>query len=102
MLNELKNLFLAGVGSAAYTYEKAVKLIEEMVEKGKITVDEGKQLSEELRKTVIAKKEDIKPINKNDLLSMLKDMNLASKEDISSIKERLTTLENKIKEMTKA
>ena len=102
MINELKNLFLAGIGSAAYTYEKAAKLIEEMVEKGKITVDEGKQLSEELKKTVIAKKEDIKPINKNDLLSILKDMNLASKEDISSINERLNKLENKIEEMTKA
>ncbi|MEY8001522.1 phasin family protein [Clostridium sp. Mt-5] len=96
MINELKNLFLAGIGSAAYTYEKSVKLIEEMVQKGKITVDEGKQLSEELKKTVIAKKEEIKPISKTDLLSILDSMNLASKEDISSINERLTKLENKI------
>ncbi|MCI1945924.1 phasin family protein [Clostridium luticellarii] len=102
MINELKNLFLAGIGSAAYTYEKAVKLIEEMVQKGKITVDEGKQLSEELKKTVLAKKEDLKPMNKADLLSILASMNLASKEDISSINERLTALENKISGMTKA
>lgn len=96
MLNELKSLFLAGVGSAAYTYEKAVKLIEEMVQKGKITVEEGKQLSEELKKNVSAKKDQIKPLNKDELLSILNTLNFASKEDIASINERLKKIEEKI------
>lgn len=96
MLNELKSLFLAGIGSAAYTYEKAVKLIEEMVKKGKITVEEGKQLSEELKKNVSAKKEQIKPLNKEELLSILDNLNFASKEDIASIDERLKKIEEKI------
>ncbi|MCH3965442.1 MAG: hypothetical protein LKE46_14450 [Clostridium sp.] len=96
MLNELKSLFLAGIGSAAYTYEKAVKLIEEMVKKGKITVEEGKQLSEELKKNVSAKKEQIKPLNKEELLSILNNLNFASKEDIASIDERLKKIEEKI------
>ncbi|AZV55169.1 hypothetical protein [Clostridium sp. AWRP] len=96
MINELKSLFLAGVGSAAYTYEKAVNLISEMVEKGKITVDEGKQLSEELKKNALAKKDQIKPLTKNEVISILNNMNFASKEDIASINDRLTKLENKI------
>ncbi|WP_368489375.1 phasin family protein [Clostridium sp. BJN0013] len=95
MINELKNLFLAGIGSAAYTYEKALKLIQEMVQKGKITVDEGKQLSEELKKTALAKKEQIKPLTKNELTSILASMNFATKDDISSLNERLTKLESK-------
>ncbi|WP_446898186.1 phasin family protein [Clostridium sp. LBM24168] len=96
MLNELKNLFLAGVGSAAYTYEKAVKLIDEMVQKGKITVEEGKQLSEELKKNVSAKKDQIKPLNREELLSILNTLNFASKEDIASINERLKKIEEKV------
>lgn len=96
MINELKKLFLASVGSAAYTYEKAAKLIEEMVQKGKITVDEGKQLSEELKKNVTAKKDQIKPLTKDELLSILNDLNFASQKDISSINERLTKIEEKI------
>lgn len=93
MINELKNLFLAGIGSAAYTYEKAAKLIEEMVEKGKLTVDEGKQLSEELKRNVTAKKNQLKPLTKDELTSILNDLNFASKNDISSINERLNKIE---------
>ncbi|MBP2034074.1 polyhydroxyalkanoate synthesis regulator phasin [Clostridium algifaecis] len=93
MINELKNLFLAGVGSAAYTYEKAAKLIEEMVEKGKLTVDEGKQLSEELKRNVTAKKNQLKPLTKDELTSILNDLNFASKNDISSINQRLNKIE---------
>ncbi|MBA5851833.1 hypothetical protein H2684_11085 [Clostridium sp. cel8] len=96
MLNELKSLFLAGVGSAAYTYEKAAKLIEEMVEKGKITVDEGKELSESLKKNITTKKDQIKPLNKEELFTILNNLNFASKDDISQINERLTKIEEKL------
>ncbi len=68
-----------------------------MVQKGKITVDEGKQLSEELKRNVINKKNQIKPLTKDELISILNNSNFASKEDISSINERLTKLEEKIK-----
>ena len=47
MNDQLKKIFLAGIGSVAFTYEKASKLVDEMVEKGKLTVDEGKELSED-------------------------------------------------------
>ena len=56
MNNDIKNFFLAGLGSAAYTYEKATNLIDEFVQKGKITLEEGKDLSEELKRTVKQKK----------------------------------------------
>ena len=56
MNDDIKNFFLAGLGSAAYTYEKATNLIDEFVQKGKITLEEGKDLSEELKRTVKQKK----------------------------------------------
>ena len=46
----LKKVFFAGVGSLALTYEKTNDLVKELVEKGKITVDQGKQLD---RKSVV-------------------------------------------------
>ncbi len=48
----LKNVFLAGIGAMAFTAEKGKELVDQLVEKGEITVDQGKQLNEELtRKT---------------------------------------------------
>lgn len=94
-MEDLKNMMLAGLGSAAYTYEKASKLIDELIQKGKLTVEEGKELSQELKRSVVDKGERIKPITKEDMVQLLREMNFASKDDINEIKERLAKLEEK-------
>ena len=100
MNNDIKNFFLAGLGSAAYTFEKATNLIDDFVQKGKLTLDEGKYLSEELKRNVNEKKEEkitlakVKnTLTKEDMILLLKDMNFATKEDIENINKRLENLE---------
>lgn len=95
-MNELKNLLLAGLGSAAYTYEKASKLIDDMVQKGKLTIDEGKELSEELKRNIKGKVDDVKPLTKDDMISILNQMNFATKDDLQNIEQRLNMLEEKV------
>lgn len=46
----LKNVFLAGIGAMAFTAEKGKEIVDQLVEKGEITVDQGKQLNEELKR----------------------------------------------------
>lgn len=94
----LKNLLLAGIGSVAYTYEKGINLVEELVTKGELTVNQGKELNEELKKHLKFDKkgtssEESLPIEK--LREILSSMNLATKQDLDEIKERLNKLENK-------
>ena len=50
MREEVRKIFLAGVGTAAVTCEKASEVIDKLIEKGKISVEEGKELSEELKR----------------------------------------------------
>ncbi|QGU93768.1 hypothetical protein GOM49_00175 [Clostridium bovifaecis] len=99
MINEIRNILLAGIGSAAYTYEKAAKLIDELVIKGKLTIDEGKELSQELKRNLKDKNkdsfDDTKPLTKKDMRGLLCEMNLATREEIEDIKRRLDKLENK-------
>lgn len=45
-----KNIFLAGIGALAYTGEKGKEIIDQLVEKGEITLDQGKELNEELQR----------------------------------------------------
>jgi polyhydroxyalkanoate synthesis regulator phasin len=94
MVEELKNVLLAGLGSAAYTYEKSKKIVDEMVVKGKLTLEEGKQLSEELKRNIKDVEVKVKPLTKADMAELLKEMNFASKDDLEEIKTRLTKLEN--------
>ena len=49
---DLKNILLAGIGEVAVTAEKSQALLDELVKKGELTVDQGKVLNEELRHNV--------------------------------------------------
>ena len=96
MMNDFKILLLAGLGSAAYTYEKATKLIDDMIEKGKLTMDEGKELSEELKRDFKGKAQEVKPLTREDVIWILNQMNFASKNDLDNLVQRLYNLEAKV------
>lgn len=48
----VKTVFLAGVGAVAVGAEKSQDLIEDLVRKGEMTVEQGKSLNEELTRKV--------------------------------------------------
>ena len=91
MEDMLKKIFLAGIGTLALTYEKSNEMIQTLVEKGKITVEQGKELNEELKR-VINNKDNTKD-NKEDLKEILKDLNLATKEDLANLELRIRNIE---------
>ena len=45
-----KNIFLAGIGAMAYTGEKGKEIIDQLVSKGELTLDQGRELNEELQR----------------------------------------------------
>lgn len=85
----LKKVMLAGIGAMALTAEKSQKFIEDMVEKGEITVEQGKALNKELKHTMDEKKKE-KEEGKTD-----KDVDIAdfvsklSPEQLQELKEQL-------------
>lgn len=103
MLEEMKKLCLAAVGAAAITYDKTIEIIDNLVEKGKITVEEGKELSEELKRNISIKAEaaknkasDMKPLTKDNIENIIENLNLVSKSDIEDLKIRINNIEEKI------
>lgn len=44
-----KDVFLAGIGAMAITGEKTKELVDQLVSKGEITVEQGKQINSELK-----------------------------------------------------
>ena len=46
----LRKVMLAGVGALATTYEKGSEIVDELVKKGELTVEQGKALNTELRR----------------------------------------------------
>ena len=87
----VKKLLLAGVGAAATTVEKSKEILDDLVEKGELTVEQGKALNEELKhnikKTV---EENVKNTEKADPVEELdKLLEKMTPEQIEALKERL-------------
>jgi polyhydroxyalkanoate synthesis regulator phasin len=91
----LKKVFFAGIGSLALTYEKANDLVQDLVERGKITVEQGKKLNEELKRVVEDNKSNAQNIVdvENNIKNHLDSLNLATKEDLETLSNRIDKLE---------
>lgn len=87
----LKNVLLAGIGSVAMTYEKASEIIDEMVKKGEITVNQGKDLTKEL-KIKLNNNVDKAGHKIDEVMNGLQNM---TKEELQMLKRKIEELEIK-------
>ncbi len=79
-----KNIFLAGIGALAYTGEKGKEVIDQLVEKGELTLDQGRELNQELKhkaeeavtsfhdSTLEARVKSMSPEERNDFIDSVK------------------------------
>ena len=91
----LKKVMLAGVGALATTAEKSKEILDDLVKKGELTVEQGKVLNEELKHNVKkAVKENVtvkvKPSSPEELEELLDKM---TPEQIDQLKEKLAGLD---------
>ena len=56
MFEQLKKLAMIGIGGTALAMDKVSEYVDELVSQGKLTVEEGKKLTEEL---IQSKKEEV-------------------------------------------
>jgi len=91
--DELKRVWLAGVGAMAVTGEKAEEIIEKLVKKGEITVEQGKELNEELKRKTREKVKDSISKNKLCVEAVIDNLGQMSKEDIAAIKAKLAEMD---------
>ncbi|MEG0074686.1 MAG: DUF2680 domain-containing protein [Eubacterium sp.] len=94
---ELKKVILAGVGAVASTAEKSKEMIDQFVEKGELTVEQGKVMNEELKRNIKDKlKENVTVVVKEDeptAESVAKNLDKLSPEELQVIKDKLTQME---------
>ena len=92
MLNfsdDVKKVFLAGIGAAATTAEKAKELVDQLVKKGELTVEQGKVLNEELKHNVAEKLRE--PVSTE---TISKDLEKMDVEDLEKLKAKIEELQN--------
>ena len=93
---EVKKLLLAGIGAAATTVEKSEEILDDLIRKGELTVEQGKILNQELKRTVreTTQKKDKEDVQDKevDFEEFVKSL---SPEEFSKLKEQMSRAENK-------
>lgn len=106
-MEELKKVLLFGVGAVATTYEKAADVVDELVKKGRITVEEGRELGEELKRNFV---ENTKKNNNtygsiiiedDDKKTKIQSYDYALRDEFEILKARVYKLEELIKKEDK-
>lgn len=91
LVEGVRKFVLAGIGAAAFSYEKASETIEQLVKKGELTVEQGKALNEELKHNV---KEAIKEnVTVNVVKTEEKPVEDMTKEELDALKARIAAAE---------
>lgn len=91
----LKKILLAGIGTVAVTAEKSKEVLDEMVKRGELTVEQGKVLNQELKHNIkdTVKKNvnvSVKPLSPEELEELLDKM---TPEQIQALKNKLAQMD---------
>ena len=87
-MNDLIKVLLGGIGLTAMTVDKADSFVKELVEKGRLTVEEGKELEQELKRQ--SKEEAQEFLVKLD--AKKSSVEYATKDDVKRLEEKLDAL----------
>lgn len=104
LTDNLKKILLAGIGTVAVTAEKSKDILEEMVKKGELTVEQGKVLNQELKHDIKKTVKDnvnvsVKASTPEELSELLNKM---TPEQLAGLREQLEKMERADAAETKA
>ena len=88
----IRKLILAGIGAAAVTKEKAEAVLQELVKRGELTVEQGKVLNEELKHNLKDAIRDNVTVNvvTDDVMDAVDGMDA---EQLEALKQRIAQVE---------
>jgi len=92
-------MLYAGIGLAAITKEKAEEVISELIKKGEMSSEEGKDLLNALMVRIQEESDRLKDKVNQQVEQAISSMNLVRKSDLDEVLQRLEKLEKKLEEL---
>ena len=93
----LKTIFLAGVGAIATTAEKSSEIISDLVKKGKLTVEQGKELNKDMQQNLKSKMAEAG----FDIDEMSQRVTKMSADELAKLKEAIASAEKSLTDRLK-
>lgn len=95
MMDFIKKGLAFGLGLAVTSKEQAEKFVNELVKKGELSQEESKDMINQLIQRGEEEKKEIKRIMREQLKQMMDELNLATKDDINRLEQRIQNLEKR-------
>ncbi len=95
MIDLFKKAVAAGIGVAVVTKEKVQSTLDELVEKGRISAEEAKQLGDRILAEGEAETEKAKVEANQFFNDLLHKANLATSQDLAALEARIRDLEGR-------
>jgi polyhydroxyalkanoate synthesis regulator phasin len=96
MVDLIKKALYTGVGLAVLTKEKAEELVKDLTQQAKLSEQEGKELFEGLLKQSEQARNDFQAKIDEAVLTVVKRLNLVTKDEVASLKAKVEELASKI------
>jgi len=96
----IKSMFYLGAGAAFATKDKIDEIKNDLVEKGKMTQDEGRQFVDDLIKRSEKARADMEKKVQDVVAEQMAKMNMATKDDLADLQKQVQEL-RKMLEKTK-
>ena len=93
MKDLLKNVIYAGVGAAFLTRDKIEEVRGELVEKGKMTKDEGKEFVDDLIKRSESAKDQLELWLTRQVEDRVNQLNLATTDEVADLRRQVEELQ---------
>ena len=90
----IKRFFLAGIGAVATTAEKSSEIIDSLVKKGELTVEQGKELNKEMQQNLKARMAE-RGVNIDEMSAKVTKM---SADELAKLKEIIAGAEKSLSE----
>lgn len=97
MADFFEKTMLAGLGALHVTKEQIEKWIDELVEKGKVTKEEAPKLFKDLMDKAEENKKALETKISSGIESAMKKINLATKQDIDALNDKLDQILKELK-----
>ena len=98
----IKNLMYLGAGAAFATKEKLESVKNDLIEKGKMTQDEGKQFVDDLMQKSEKAKQELETKIRDMVAEQLDKTNMATKDDIADLQKQVLELRKMLEKSRKS
>jgi polyhydroxyalkanoate synthesis regulator phasin len=95
----MEDVFLMGIGVAEVTKDKVTELANEMIERGKMSESDAKKVADKINEVASDQQEAIRKTVTRETDKVIKESNVASKDDVDDLKAQVSELKEMIAKM---